>query len=167
VVVTSSLLAPLMHPRGFDAQPNLGGTGGARGGYRFNDIASFEGGFEYGNVKVRASDGAGSYRVESMRFGPSLRLMTTGARARLYGTIGGGGVYDWLHVESASGAAKHEGFTAYVQTELGFELSFGGVLAGVAGQALFQSSRGLDGEPFESDTIVWVGGGLRVGYAFW
>jgi hypothetical protein len=172
VLGTASLLMPVVHPGGIDAEPNAGGAGGLRAGYRVNDVASFDGLIEYGNVGVRSKPGSffDGYEVKSVRFGPDLRLMTTGNRARFYGVLGGGGCYDILELQlPVSGVkVKHEGLAAYLLTELGFELDFGGVLAGLAAQGIFQSSRAMGGsEVYPSDTLVWLGGGLRIGYGFW
>lgn len=170
VLGTASLLMPLVHPNGLDAEPNAGGAGGLRAGYRVNDVASFDGLVEYGNVGVRGKGTSffKSYQLKSVRFGPDLRLMTTGNRARFYGVLGGGGCYDILELENDGATVKHEGLAAYFMAELGFELDFGGVLAGLAAEGLFQSTRAMGGgEVYASDTLVWLGGGLRVGYGFW
>ena len=168
VLATASLLMPVVHPRGMKAEPNTGGAGGLRVGYRASTPASFDLGFEYGNVGVFGAGTVSSYQLESVRVGPNLRLMTPWQTARFYGVVGGGAAYDWLEARPVEGDPwTREGLTAYFHTELGFELDFHGVLAGLAAQALFQSSRGLGVDAYDSDTLVSLGGGLRIGYAWW
>jgi hypothetical protein len=168
VLATASLLMPVVHPRGMRAEPNTGGAGGLRVGYRASTPASFDLGFEYGNVGVFGAGTISSYQLESVRVGPNLRLMTPWQTARFYGVVGGGAAYDWLEARPVEGEPwAREGLTAYFHTELGFELDFHGVLAGLAAQALFQSSRGLGVDAYDSDTLVSLGGGLRIGYAWW
>ena len=190
-LATGSLLGPVSHPTGFPgATANSGAAGGVRVGYRVNRAAAFNATFEYGNVVVRASDVSddSDYSLSSTRFGLDLRLMTPGKTVRFVGTVGGGAVStdltfdltsrlatlcdgavsgcDFPRLEKCEGDGC-SGLDPYFQSEVGIELEFGGVLLGAALQSYFQATKGIDESPYDNDALVFLGGGLRVGYGAW
>jgi hypothetical protein len=193
VLATASLLGPIRHPEQFPAgQGETGAAGGIRVGYRVNAPASFDVMFEYGSVTVESELAEStSYTLSSARFGPNLRIMSPGKSARLVGNLGGGAAYDNYSVDlgeycdpkadpklgnNCGGKSKADlseckdgcnGFNAYLLGELGVEIDINNVLIGLAFQNYFQSIRGIDSKPFGVSPLVILGGGLRVGYAFW
>jgi tetratricopeptide (TPR) repeat protein len=113
-LATATLLAPVRHPQGFpNGQATSGGNGGLRVGYRVNTPASFDIGFEYGNVAVESADDDGtedetSYSLSSLRVGANLRLMTPGKKVRFVGTPGGGFVNDSISFEAGQALDRCE-----------------------------------------------------------
>jgi hypothetical protein len=177
-LATASLLFPTAHPKDFPSgPPNSGAAAGIRAGYRVNTPASFDLMFEYGNVSAdkEISGGELEYSLSTARFGLNLRLMTPGKSLRMVGTIGGGFVYgDLSEFEDVGGYTRCGGGCAgidgFLIGELGAELDFGGVLVGLSAQSYFQSTKGLktdDYRPFDNDPLVFLGGGLRIGYGTW
>lgn len=182
-LVTASLMFPVTHPFR-RTEPEFGGAGGLRVGYRVNTVAAFDFMVEYEDVAIDSNQGVdpAKYSLISWRLGPTLRLMTPTRSARLYGTLGGGLAHDDVEFrnvrpgifdcETENLCVDSSGFDPFFIAELGFELDFDGVLVGAAFESIFQSSKGIDhgGEepsPWDDDTIVQIGPSLRVGYALW
>ncbi len=179
-LATASLLVPTAHPVHFpNADPNSGAAGGLRVGYRVNTPASFDLMFEYGNVTAdtdKTAVGEVDYSLSSTRFSLNLRLMTPGKTVRMVGTIGGGfALSDLSAYTDYTGKASFcpddcTGADPFLLGEIGLELDFGGVLVGLSGQSYFQSTKGMetgDDEPYGNDPLIFLGGGLRVGYGTW
>lgn len=181
---TTRLLDPLDHAGNIETSFESGGAVSLRAGYRVNTPASFDLMFEYGNISddAQISETAGDrtvgFTLSSYRFGVNLRLMTPGEKVRLVGNIGGGFVKGDLDVEYTdpmdSGAMVTKcgcsGFDGYLLGEIGIELDFGGVLLGLAFRNHFQSTKGMeagDYEPYENSPLIFIGGGLSIGYGLW
>jgi hypothetical protein len=197
-IAAVGVLFPVRHPEAFQQpEPSPAGVAGVRLGYRVNARVGFEALFEYGSVYTPSdADTAAGYTLSSARFALGMRLMSTGKRARVVWTLGGGVVHDRLsfdlgaHVIGALDGALPDAKTAdqwsacrtycraasgldpFAMTELGFELDFGGVIAGLSLQLAAQSTRGIKTDaavqPYEEPVALWhAGGGLRVGYTLW
>ena len=187
VLAMGSLLLPtnsLVNPLDPDTTNKLntdyesGGAVGLRAGYRVNTPASFDLMFEYGNVSDDIQEGANTigYSLSSVRLGLNLRLMTPGEKVRLVGSIGGGMVIGDLTVVDKTDDVQRpdvcgcSGIDGFVLGEIGMELDFGGVLLGLAFRNQFQSSKGMnDGayQPYNNNPVIFIGGGLSMGYGTW
>ena len=174
-VATGSLLIPLALPQGLGAAAlESGAAVGLRGGYRVNTPASFDLMFEYGNVSDTVSvedlPADVSYSLTSLRFGLNLRLMSPGQKVRLVGNVGGGLVHSGLAMETELAEDQCEecnGLDGFLLGEIGVELDFGGVLLGLAFRNYFQSTKGIGAQGYDNDPLVFVGGGLSIGYGTW
>ncbi|MGK4001324.1 hypothetical protein WMF31_01770 [Sorangium sp. So ce1036] len=191
VIGAASLLWPLAHPRAFPAEPNSGGAGSIRVGYRVNTPAAFDVMFQYANIATGADEAEysdASYTLGSTRVGLNVRLMTPGQTWRFVGSIGGGLTYDDVSFDNlrrpdgsdiCNGGCQHaDGVNAFVFSEVGVELDLGGVLLGFSLDSYFQSSRGIsykldehdpnsDDITLYSSVLLQLGGSLHAGYAFW
>lgn len=199
-LATAGLFLPTSHPAAFrQAKANSGGAGGLRVGYRINTPAAFELSGEYANALVPSSlDSDTTYTLSSWRLGLNLRLLTPGRTLRLVGTVGGGIVHDSVKFalsprvtdvvvdhkvpnhdsiqdqwgECGTKCLPASGVDAFLQAELGLELDFHNVLAGVTINSMVQSARGIvtaaDADIYDgSNPLIHVGARLHVGYAFW
>jgi hypothetical protein len=198
-LVTAGLFFPTSHPQAFrEAKINSGGAGGLRLGYRINTPAAFELMGEYANAFVPSAIDDSTYTLTSWRVGANLRLMTPGKSVRLVGGLGGGIVADSVKFSLSQRVSDvvidhkvpdHDGIQAmwgdcarkcqaasgvdpYVLGELGLELDWSGVLAGLTVSGHFQSARGIvtaaDEDVYKgSDPLIHVGVRLHVGYALW
>jgi hypothetical protein len=181
LLATASLLFPTKHPVGFpDPKLNSGAAGGLRAGYQVNSIAGFDLLYQHSSLYTPsgAQENTG-YTLSSDRAGVNLRLGTTGKTVRFTSTIGGGFVYDRVSFDSppspcGSGCRRSSGVDPFFQLEGGIELDFSGVLVDAVLESQFQSSReitpvGTTGGTsiFDSQPLVHIGPGLRVGYGFW
>lgn len=191
VIGAASLLWPLTHPRAFPAEPNSGGAGSLRVGYRVNTPAAFDLMLQYANIATGADTPEypdASYTFASTRIGLNVRLMTPGQTWRFVGSIGGGLTYDKVsfdNIRKADGSdlcrgtcRRASGVNAFVFSEVGIELDLGGVLLGFSLDSYFQSSRGISYKLDENDpnsdditlyssVLLQLGGSLHAGYAFW
>lgn len=181
LLATGSLLFPTRHPTGFP-QPkvNSGAAGGLRAGYQVNSIAGFDLLYQHSSLytpsELQKNTG---YTLSSDRAGVNVRLGTTGKTARFMATIGGGFVYDRVSFDNppplcGSGCVKASGVDPFFLLEGGLELDFSGVLVDLVIESQYQSSREITPvvaksgvSIFDSEPLIHVGPGLRVGYAFW
>jgi hypothetical protein len=176
---TNSLVNPSNSTQKINTDYESGGAVGLRAGYRVNTPASFDLMFEYGNVsdEIESNLHNVDYSLSSARLGLNLRLMTPGEKVRLVGTIGGGMVFGDLTVVDTDRVSGHRsdvcgctGIDGFLLGEIGIELDFGGVLLGLAFRNQFQSSKGMNFnnyEPYDNNPIVFIGGGLSIGYGTW
>ncbi|MEO7328258.1 MAG: tetratricopeptide repeat protein [Minicystis sp.] len=178
---SASLLFPTRYPVGFP-QPkvNSGAAGGLRAGYQVNSIAGFD--LLYQHSSLYTPSGAQEdtgYTLSSDRFGVNLHLGTTGKTVRFTSTIGGGFVSDRASFDNAPpfcgrGCNNASGVDPFFLLEGGIELDFSGVLVDLVLEGQFQSSREITPvgtssglSIFDSEPLVHLGPGLRIGYGFW
>ncbi|HVY45948.1 MAG TPA: hypothetical protein VHB21_08720 [Minicystis sp.] len=170
----SSIVWPVSHAAGADYTTNSGWSVQGVGGYRVNNAAAFQVLFEYMNVftplstaELGATPNDG-YTESTFRFGAGVRLMTPGKTVRLVGGVNGGLAIDSLDFTNKN-LGTHTGGNAnvFLLGEIGLELDLSGVLLGVCGQGVFQSTRGFGAPTASSNPLAVLGLGLRVGYAFW
>lgn len=175
---TNSLVNPVNLSEKLDTDYESGGAVGLRAGYRVNTPASFDLMFEYGNISddIQTNVHTIGYSLSSARLGLNLRLMTPGEKVRLVGSIGGGMVIgDLSVVDKTAGTERSDvcgctGIDGFLLGEIGIELDFGGVLLGLAFRNQFQSSKGMNHEgyqPYDNNPVIFVGGGLSMGYGTW
>jgi len=190
--LNASVLLPTKHPDAFAGKPpSSGGYFGLRGGYRVHTYAAFEGLVEYGNVEG-PDNGAGqdTYSLTTVRFGPSLRLMSPGDLIKFVGTIGGGLSVELMNYEDRAvetpdlcpgtqpecGSA---GVDFYAVAEAGLEIDFDHVLIGVTAAGYAAGTKGVDDDetlsqrttsvatPYSNALLLMFGPRLYIGYAFW
>jgi len=182
-----SLFGPLQQPSSFNGESvSPGVSAGARAGYRVNTPVSFDAMFEYSNVLVKKEKHEEiNFNLEEVKGGINLRLQTPGKVARLYGSFGGGIVYESLDFTYQSVAQGYElcltpraittrkksckdvsGVDGYFLSELGLQFSFGVVLVDLTAGLQLQSTRGFGIGTYD-DWLPLFQGGLRVGYAAW
>lgn len=178
---------------------------GGRFGYRVTKTLGVEGLLEYARIsnsgtvtQIHTTDKNGDgtlsggenffhtgdalYNLQSIRFGPGLRLMSGGLKDRVFGTFGFGGLYEFLDldhvnlqwVETAKtyvteGTFHHDynGWSPYMLAELGYEYSAGDLLIGGAMSLTIESVSGIEGEPYDEPVQARLGFSLRVGYSAW
>jgi len=114
-----------------------------------------------------------------VRFGPNLRLMTTGKTLRFSSAIGVGVVHHKLVLDAVSDNASYPGGSAsgydpYFLLELGIEWSLGRVLLGAEIVTLIDGASGLNKQKVEdssafgsTNTLPLFGLGLHGGYSLW
>jgi hypothetical protein len=204
-LVALNLLGTSATPFDFDLTNTRASSGaaslGLRVGNRLIPTLRVEGLFEFGALNV---DGAcdkartlaiatrcgdddqveRSYALTWVRFGPNLRLTTSGERLRFGFGAGAGLVWHRLRLraEQAQGSGvelppgESAGVDPYFLIELGAEYGFKRILMGVDVFALVDGARGLsksfEGESkqaFETSgkTVPMVGIGLRFGLTQW
>jgi hypothetical protein len=165
-----------------------GVSAGARIGYRFAPVVGAELGFEYAHAAASGegrppfADAPGAaqalrYTLSSVRFGASVRLMTTGPRVRFVQLFGGGVMADAVSWEPGAGALPRQsakGVNGFALSETGFEIDIDGGLIGLALQQLVGSAGGLDRAKHDAYAAETYGGpqyaiglGLRGGYRLW
>ena len=170
-------------PTSFKQGDATGGSGGLRAGYRPATPIAFELMFQFSNITSDGtvtntvgdvnseSDVQASYSLSTTLVGANFRLMSSGRKVRFVTTLGGGLAYDDLSWEDCGPAgvlvcgSDATGAEGFVQNEIGLELDFGGVLLGAVAQQVVSSSGNV--KLFSSDPLVFLGLGLRIGYATW
>jgi hypothetical protein len=167
---------------------------GAHAGYRLRPAVAVDGLLEYGAHRVKnacdelETELAGSvcgdedavsvsYLIRSVRFGPTLELMTTDPRFRALGGIGFGGVWHELRY----GTHRGSGVDPYLLLELGIGANTKHVLFTLALQTLIDGTRGMiegrnvgPGDATHEQAfsrsgraLAYLGLNLRVGYSQW
>lgn len=191
-----SLFVPMENPVIFRAEkPSAGPSGGLRVGYRVNTPVSFDAMFEYSNMQLHdlhyptssnkdpgVPAQSSRLSLEYYRMGLNMRLQTPNRIARVYGSIGGGPVYQVLQFTYGSAApfvacidanstnkgvcrSPMEGWDAYFLLEGGLQFSAGRILLDLSVGTILQSTRFNQG--VYSDILPIFEAGLRVGYAAW
>jgi hypothetical protein len=162
------------------------GTIGLRAGYRIWAPVAAELVIEYGRLAVKdAKSEADSsvtraYSLNSLRFGPNLRLMTTGKTVRFSSVIGAGAVHHKLVLDPVAGDASltggsASGFDPYFLLELGVQWSISHFLLGAQVVALIDGATGLNKQNIEgaskafgnTNTLPLFGLGIHGGYSLW
>lgn len=194
-------------PFGFEHAdtPAPGVAVGGRAGYRFTNVVGLEALVEYGRIANGGvvaqtfaidQDGDGvvsggeadtdrspaSHVLESLRFGPVLRLTSDGRENRFVGGIGLGAMHENIYLEHADlawnpaqaryvsqGTFRHayEGWIPYLLFEGGYERSIRSILAAVLLQISLESVSGIAQDPYSSALQARVGLSLRAGWAGW
>ncbi|MEI9948194.1 MAG: PEGA domain-containing protein [Pseudomonadota bacterium] len=161
------------------------GTIGLRAGYRIWAPVAAEFVLDYGKLDVKDaksddSPTARHYSLGALRFGPNLRLMTTGKTLRFSSTIGAGAVHHKLVLDpvatdpSLTGGSA-SGFDPYFLLELGAQLSLGHFLLGVEVVTLIDGASSLNKQNIEgatkafgnTNTLPLFGLGIHGGYSLW
>lgn len=204
-LLTLNLLGTSATPFDFDLTNTRASSGaaslGLRAGNRLIPTLRVEGMFELGGLNVDgACDKARTlaiatrcgemnqierrYALSWVRFGPNLKLTTSGERLRFGFGAGAGVVWHRLRLRAEDATATSEALPAgesagvdpYFLLELGAEYGFKRILMGLDVFALVDGARGLSksfaGEgkrAFESSgkTVPMVGVGLRFGLTQW
>lgn len=161
------------------------GTIGVRGGYRIGAPVAAELMLDFGKLSVDDAKSDGSdverkYTLSAFRFGPNLRLMTTGKTLRFSSTIGAGVVHHKLVLEPAADAATYPGGSAsgydpYFLLELGAQWSIGHVLLGAEVVALIDGATNLNESQLEgatkafgnTNTLPLFGLSIHGGFSRW
>jgi copper chaperone CopZ len=161
------------------------GTIGLRAGYRMWAPVAAEFLLDFGKVTVKdatSDDGSvpRTYSLNALRFGPNLRLMTTGKTLRFTGAIGAGAVHHKLVLDPAAkdpsltgGSAS--GFDPYFLLELGAQWSIGHFLLGAEVVTLIDGATSLNKQNIEgatkafgnTNTLPLFGLGIHGGYSLW
>jgi len=171
---------------------------GVHGGYRLKPAVALDGLLEYEALRVRGAcdefaneQRSGqvlcgdedstlvSYTIRSLRFGPTLELMTTDPRFRALGGLGVGAVWHQLSM----GDQRGKGVDPYLLLELGIGANTKHVIFVLALQTLVDGTgqmikdRTLNNyanvevreNAFDRSggALAWVGLNLRVGYSQW
>jgi hypothetical protein len=118
-----------------------------------------------------------NYRIDSLRFGPTLELMTTDPRFRVIGGLGLGAVWHSIEV----GSEQHAGVDPYFLLDVGVGTNAKHVLFALQARLILDGTRnmidgrhlGPDGDVEEQafsqshGALAFVGLDLRVGYSEW
>ena len=190
-LLTLGVLGLGQHPLSLTSARSDGamGTLGLRAGYRLWAPVAGELMLDYGRLNV---DGATTvtndstlmnpsrkYSLTAVRFGPNLRLMTTGKTLRFSSAIGVGVVHHKLLLDAVSGNASYPGGSAsgydpYFLLELGIQWSLGRALLGAEIVTLIDGASGLNKQKVEdssafgsTNTLPLFGLGLHGGYSLW
>jgi hypothetical protein len=157
------------HPNGIvlEKPRTTGGFAVLRGGYRFSSLFGVELDLATSNHSVRAcvdtvaecASPDGNYRLTSTRFGPAARFMTSGAKARIVGTVGIGAAVQHISYDDGLNGKDATGAGSYFELAAGYELSIGRLLLGVGLRLLAENAQKVG---IESATS----GGLDVGIGF-
>jgi len=161
------------------------GTIGLRAGYRMWAPVAAEFVLDYGKLDVKdakSDDNATPrhYSLGALRFGPNLRLMTTGKTLRFSSAIGAGAVHHKLVLDpvatdpSLTGGTA-SGFDPYFLLELGAQWSLGHFLLGAEVVALIDGATSLNRQNIEgatkafgnTNTLPLFGLGIHGGYSLW
>jgi len=161
------------------------GSVGLRGGYRMWAPVALEFMLDFGRLKVEDATSVDdstprNYSLNAFRFGPNLRLMTTGKSVRFSSAIGAGVVHHKLVLDPVAenptltgGSAS--GFDAFFLLELGAQWSIGHFLLGAEVVALIDGASSLNKENIEgaskafgdTNTLPLFGLGIHGGYSLW
>jgi copper chaperone CopZ len=193
-LLTLGILGIGQHPLELTSTRSAGamGTIGLRAGYRLWAPVAAEVMLDYGRLKVDDAKASATstttssaamtetrkYALTALRFGPSLRLMTTGKTLRFSSAIGAGVVHHELVLDATADGAlpggSASGYDPYFLLELGLQWSLGRVLLGAEVVTLIDGASGLNQQKVEgstafnaSDTLPLFGLGLHGGYSFW
>jgi hypothetical protein len=163
------------------------GTIGLRAGYRIWAPVAAEFLIDYGNLAVKDAMAEGdessvprAYSLSAVRFGPNLRLMTTGKTLRFSSAIGAGAVHHKLVLDPVAGNASltggsTSGFDPYFLLELGAQWSIGHFLLGAQVVALIDGATSLNEHNLEgaskafgnTNTLPLLGLSIHGGYSLW
>ncbi len=160
------------------------GTVGIRGGYRIWAPVAAELMLDYGRLNVDdatadASDTQRKYSLTAWRFGPNLRLMTTGKTWRFTSTVGTGAVHHKLALDPVANDAMRtggsaSGFDPYFLLELGVQWSLGHVLLGAEVVTLIDGASSLNKTALEdskafgnTNTLPLFGLSIHGGFSRW
>lgn len=161
------------------------GTIGVRPGYRISAPIAAEFVLDLGRLDVKdaKSDADATprhYTLSTFRFGPNLRLMTTGKKFRLSSAIGVGAVYHKLRLDPVARDSSLTGGTAsgvdpYFLLELGAQWNIKRFLLGAQVIALIDGATSLNKQNIEgankafgnTNTLPLFGIGIHGGYSLW
>ncbi|MES1177186.1 MAG: PEGA domain-containing protein [Myxococcales bacterium] len=161
------------------------GTIGVRAGYRLWAPVAVELVLDYGKLNVTDAKSEGSdvsrkYSLSAFRFGPNLRLMTTGKTLRFSSTIGTGVVHHKLVLDPVVNDATFpggsaSGFDPYFLLELGAQWSIGHVLLGAEVVTLIDGASSLNKNQLEgatkafgnTNTLPLFGLSIHGGFSRW
>jgi len=161
------------------------GSIGLRPGYRISAPIAAEFMLDFGRLDVKDAKTDDNptlrhYTLSAFRFGPNLRLMTTGKKVRFASTIGAGAVYHKLVLDPAAAdptltGGKAGGFDPYFSLELGAQWSIKHFLLGAEVIALIDGATSLNKENIEgahkafgnTNTLPLFGIGIHGGYSLW
>jgi len=186
-LLTLGVLGLGQHPLDLTGTRSDGAMGsiGLRPGYRISAPIAAEFMLDFGKLDVKdaKSDENSTprhYTLSTFRFGPNLRVMTTGKKVRFTSTIGAGAVYHKLVLDPAAqdptltgGTAS--GFDPYFSLELGAQWSIKHFLLGAEVIALIDGATSLNKENIEgankafgnTNTLPLFGIGIHGGYSLW
>ena len=159
------------------------GTIGLRAGYRIWAPVAVELMLDYGKVNVAEAKSDGSnvarkYSLGALRFGPNLRLMTTGRSWRFSSTIGTGLVHHQLdldRVDATLTGGKATGNDPYFLLELGIQFNVKRFLVGAEIVTIIDGASSLNKQKLDgsnpafgsTDTLPLFGLGIHGGYSVW
>lgn len=186
-LLTLGVLALGQHPLQLTATraDSTMGAIGLRGGYRISAPIAAEFMLDYGKLDVKdakSEDVAASrhYSLAAFRFGPNLRLMTTGKKLRFTSVIGAGAVYHKLVLDPVASdpnltGGTTKGFDPYFLLELGVQWSLKRFLLGAEVIASIDGATSLNAQNLEgankafgnSNTLPLFGLGIHGGYSLW
>ncbi len=172
----------LTSSRSSDAMGSLG----LRAGYRLWAPIAAELMLDLGKLNVTEAtasadaDTKRSYSLSAVRFGPNLRLMTTGKVFRFSSAIGAGVVHHKLVLDPVTSeqatkpGGSASGYDPYFLLELGVQWSIGRILLGAEVVTLIDGATGLNEQTVENskafgstNTLPLFGLGIHGGYALW
>ena len=187
-LATIAVLGLGQHPLGLTSTRSDGAMGaiGLRAGYRLWAPVAAELVLDYGKLnvtdaKVEGSDETRKYSLAALRFGPSLRLMTTGKTFRFSSTIGAGVVHHKLVLDPVANSntltgGSTTGYDPYFMLELGLQWSIGQLLLGAEVVTLIDGASGLKKEPLDgggnsafgsTNTLPLFGLAIHGGFSRW
>ncbi|MEP7049658.1 MAG: PEGA domain-containing protein [Pseudomonadota bacterium] len=162
------------------------GTVGLRAGYRIWAPIAGELLLDFGKLNVAdaksdaESPEARKYSLSTVRFGPNLRLMTTGKALRFSTAIGAGVVHHKLTLDPVANSATLTGGSAsgddpYFLLELGLQWSLGHFLLGAEVVTLIDGATSLNKQQVEGDQVAFgntntlplFGLSIHGGYSLW
>ncbi|HEY3256664.1 MAG TPA: hypothetical protein VGJ91_22055, partial [Polyangiaceae bacterium] len=184
-LLTLGVLGLGQHPLKLNGKGDAMGTIGLRGGYRMWAPVALELMIDFGKLSVKdaKSDDSSSpraYSLTALRFGPNLRLMTTGKTLRFSSTIGAGAVHHKLILDPVAGdpsltGGTSSGFDPYFLLELGAQWSIGHFLLGAEVVTSIDGATSLNQQNIEgtnkafgsTNTLPLFGLGIHGGYSLW
>jgi len=161
------------------------GSVGLRAGYRLWAPVAAEFVLDFGKLAVtdaKSDDSPTlrSYSLRAARFGPNLRLMTTGKTLRFTSAIGAGAVHHRLVLDPAASdtglpGGTASGFDPYFLLELGAQWSIGHFLLGAQVITLIDGATSLNKQNIEgatkafgsTNTLPLFGLAIHGGYSLW
>lgn len=162
------------------------GSIGIRAGYRLWAPVAAEVMLDAGKLDVTEAttssdtDTKRSYSLSAVRFGPNLRLMTSGKVFRFSSAIGAGVVHHKLVLDPVTDqratkpGGSASGYDPYFLLELGVQWSIGRILLGAEVVTLIDGATGLNKQSVENskafgstNTLPLFGLGIHGGYALW
>lgn len=184
---TLGLLGLGQHPLDLSATraDSTMGSIGLRPGYRISAPIAAEFMLDFGKLDVKDAKSEDSaaprhYSLSALRFGPNLRVMTTGKKVRFTSVVGAGAVYHKLVLDpvaadpSLTGGTTN-GFDPYFLIELGVQWSLKRFLLGAQVIASIDGATSLNAQNLEgankafgnSNTLPLFGLGIHGGYSLW
>jgi hypothetical protein len=187
-LATIAVLGLGQHPLGLTSRRSDGAMGaiGLRAGYRLWAPVAAELVLDYGKLnvtdaKVDGSEETRKYSLSALRFGPSLRLMTTGKTFRFAGTIGAGVVHhrltlDAVQTDGTLPGGESAAYDPYFMLELGVQWSVGRyLLLGTQVVTIIDGASGLKKDRFDggnpafgdTNTLPLFGLAIHGGFSRW